>query len=331
MIRPILILASFAFVSACADATIDRLPYEATGSWKPHEVYSGKGQELRALAIAGLIELPDGSLIVSDAESGQLVIKGANEDDFRPMSNRRFRPLAPAVLGLLSDSLILSTNWSWFQVTNIRNGSSADLQPPKTPWGTRRAGEFILSPDGARLIVAPSTSGPFMTVLASSDKPVPSLTTASLMDLDDQEYFGPVLPDLGIRRSASLEHRVDLAGWEADSLVVLSLYDGKVSIYPPTITAGTVAAREFSLPWAFLPKPTIALNGNNVVQPQLAGGVLLSRRRLAVLRHTGYRWRDYLPWRRVPGYWWPSYAVELYSLSGQRLANVQLPNGYWRG
>ena len=306
-------------------------PNEPLGKWVAETLYSARGVEKRALAIGGLIELPTGELVASDVASGRLLIKQVDEEDFAPLGVRRFRPSVPAKLEMLSDTLLLSTNWSWFQITDVETGASRDVQPPITPWGTRRAGEFILSPDRNCLVVAPSTSGPYMTVLATSETPAPALTLAPMRDLEAVTYFGPPIHGLGSKRSTSLEERVSLAGWTFDSLVVVRLYDATISVYAPGIRSGALPSRQFKLPAAFEPQSTSAEGGNNITQPQLAGAALLADGNLMVLRHVGYRWRDIRPWRRIPGFWWPEYGIELYSLSGKRLASTRLPKGFWRG
>lgn len=330
-------LSALAFLSltvlavACDTATQDRLERPRDDVWNPVVVYAAGGDQESGVAATGLVELGDGTLVVGDGEVGRLLRKAPSEARFRPLSSRTFRPIVPAVLHTYSDSILLSSNWMWFQATNIVDGTSYDLRPPLSAWGTRRAGEFLLSPSFEFLVVAPATSGPTMTVLADSDTATASLTLARMSDLDDATYFGPRIVGLGLHRTASLEGRVSLAGWAGDSLVVVRLFNGDVSVYPPELRSGTQPARTFQLPRTFLPQQTSAVDGYNVVQPQLAGATVLANGTLAVLRHIDYRWRDVRPWRRVLGNWVPKHAVELYSLDGDRLGGRSLPEGFWRG
>jgi hypothetical protein len=157
--------------------------------------------------------------------------------------------------------------------------------------------------------------------------------------IDSHAYFGPSIDEHARDFRASARSLATPAGWRGDTIVLVNLYDARVSMFTVAPTAAAPGlrispARAMQLPLAFDPLPVWTANDssrNVVAQYQLRDALVVPGIGIAVLRYVTYTWESARLWERTPGSFTPSMAIEVYDFDGKRLRGAKLDGTSWRG
>jgi hypothetical protein len=320
---------------ACTSAVLEEHALGSYSEWAADTVLLAGAVEGTLLGPVQMMEWSRDTIILSDAISGRLLWYAVSEGGVSPVLDRRYRPVAPVFVERLSNSaLLVGGPAAFLEAVDIARGRASTIEIPVSNWGEHRVGRYAVE-TGGTVIMAPWSAGRFWPTKAAEPSTEPSLVRFDPATGVLLERFGPVLQRHHEGLAESINNQVALAGFVADSLVLVNLHAAEVKLYAPDHTSGEYReGRSFTLPLGFWARPTEEPEpGSRLVEAQfqLADAVVGSGPILVVLRHTTYRWVSWNPLLHRRGDWLPILALEAYDLSGTRLRAAKVGAGPWRG
>ena len=330
------VIGCYALMACAIDATSGRLPYHQLHDWTSARRYLLVDSSSHMVSPVAALALGARRVLLSEVVSTRLVILDLNTGKTEAVPTRVFRPNAPSILAILNDSMaIAGLPFEYLQAVNFRTAARAKLDPPVSAWGTTPIGQFVAIPGGL-LAMAPWSNSRGMPVRADRPLSGPALLIFDPLTGKLSSGLGRIPSNLEGDYLASLEAQVELAGFWADSIIVVNLFSARFEIYRPAAPTQD-PLRAVELPRAFLPRKSWVRETTDgflpevAAQPQLVDAVTADDSLLVVLRNTAFTWRERSPFSRYPGDWIPEYAIEVYSRQGHLLRGAVPPPGDWRG